>query len=223
MKCWWVGLAIFSLLVSCTPKTNEVDESFAEVRVQELAEEIHVPQSAWDLIQGVSLEDSQTLTADKDGAGVKAAVSMMGVNVIMREKNPGIISDPKVRINFPQGGGSLDLARYVSKTNGTFFLQFSFPDKDFTPEKVIFVNRTIPRMKGSEKWGLPCHAVLDISTRFNTENPNKGLELNTSDLRYLNIIGGTFIFSQQVDKKLKITQVTFRDSRYDNLQCEIKK
>lgn len=86
--------------------------------------------------------------------------------MLLVEKNENILSDPALQIKFPQGGGSLDLSRYVTAKKGTFYLSFKFSDENFQPQKIIFVNRVIPRVMGSEKWGMGCHFAVDITDKF---------------------------------------------------------
>ena len=217
---------IFSLTVmGCFRKDHFSEKTYKEIVVRELAEDVIITDKVWDLIQG---KDAGAPAADAhDSHGKKAAapskpkITLAPADVLLVEKNENILSDPALQIKFPQGGGSLDFSRYITGKKGTFYLSFKFPEESVQPQKIIFVNRVIPRIIGTEKWGMGCHSAVDITEKFLKENEKQGLELNTSDLRHLNVVGGTFIFSAQKDNNLYVSQITFSDSRYKSLDCGV--
>lgn len=222
-------LALFLILpltvVGCLKDDHFSKAEYKEVAIKELAEDVIITDKVWDLLQGkeagAAAADSHDSHGKKSAAPTKPKITLAFTDVLLVEKNKGILSDPALQIKFPQGGGSLDFSRFITSKKGTFYLSFKFPEESIQPQKVIFVNRVIPRVMGSEKWGMGCHFAVDITDKFIKENGTRGIELNTSDLRYLNVVGGTFIFSAQKDNNLYVSQVTFSDSRYKSLDCGV--
>lgn len=218
MRILMSSIVITMVTLGCSGKNNSDSESIKEISITELADEVILTDKVWDLIQepspSVSDSKGKVITDDQKA-------SFASVNVTLVEKNPEILSDSSLRFKFPQGGGKLDLSRYITDKKGTFYLKFEFPHEDFQPQKVIFFSRIVPRIIAKEKWGQNCFTALDISEKFLENNEGKGIELNTSDERYLNVVGGTFIFSAKRDNKFYVSQVTFVNSKYKSLDCEI--
>ncbi len=225
MRALALSLFISLTVVGCLKEDHFSKHEYKEVSVRELAEDVIITDKVWDLIQGkesgAAVADSNDSHGKKAATPTKPKITLASTDVLLVEKNENILSDRALQIKFPQGGGSLDFSRYVTTKKGTFYLSFKFSDENFQPQKIIFVNRVIPRAMGSEKWGMGCHFAVDITDKFLKENGTRGIELNTSDLRYLNVVGGTFIFSAQKENNLYVSQITFSDSRYKSLDCGV--
>lgn len=220
--------AIVALLAltgwGCTKKAGFHVEDFQEVKIEELAEDIKVPGKAWDQLEFKSAEAHGA--KDSHGEGAKAlskAFSFADVVVWLVQKNEGVIEGEAVKIQLPKGGGKIDLSRYVTSQPGSFYVGFEFPAfETATGKKVLFVSRTRKRKIGGKVFGDGCNTVLDITNRFLKEMQGEGLKVNTTQERYLSVLGGTFLFSAQNGNDVLLAQVTFVNPQFPHLFCEEK-
>lgn len=194
-------------------------EEYRQVKFEELSEDVKVPTKAWDLLE------FKTAAAEEEGASppTKALKNLVfsEVFVYLVQKNEGVIEGESIKITLPRGGGTIDLGKYVTNTKGSFFVGFDFPSfATASKKKVIFVSNTRKRRLEDKIVGAGCNQILDISTRFIKAMEAEGLKVNTTQERYLSVLGGTFLFSAQEDNDIHLAQVTFKNSAHAPLFCE---
>lgn len=143
------------------------------------------------------------------------------VSVILAQKNPGIIKGEVVKIELPKGGGNIDLSQFVTGKKGSFYVGFDFPQfEGASAKKIVFVSGTKKRKIGGQIFGSGCNQYFDISDKFLKEMKGEGLKVNTTQERYLSVMGGTFLFSAKKDNEVHLAQVTFKNSLFPSLFCE---
>lgn len=197
--CAWISFS------ACEKKSGFHVADYQLIRIDELPDEVRIPSKVWSL-------------ADPS---MKRNFIFSDVELFLVQKNPGVIEGEAVKILFPRGGGSLDLSRYVMEQRGSFFLGFDFPAFEGALEKkVFFVSNSRKRRIGSQVFGAGCGQLLDISKQFLKHMGEEGLKLNTTQARYLSVIGGTFIFAAIDDKEVKIAQVTLTSTQNTHLFCK---
>jgi hypothetical protein len=165
---------------------------------------------------------------DEHGGGggkknVDPLISFNKVKVILTEKNPNVLNEKSYTFEFPRGGGYIDLAKYVNNQNGSFFIQFQIPESEKSEQlKAFFVSKSKKRKIENEIWGSGCNSAFEI-TRFFKKSISQGtFKVNTTRDRHLSLIGGHFIISVNEGRQIKVTQVTFYDSRRLDLMCDNK-
>lgn len=227
MRNWIIALLALSAW-GCTKKTGYRVEHFEEVKVEELAEDIKLPTKAWDLLEFKSGEAAAHGSGGEGhGEGAAKAASknftFAEVNVLLVQKNEGVVEGEAVKIRLPKGGGRIDLSRYITGQPGTFYVGFEYPAFEAaTDKKVVFVSRSRKRKIGDKVFGEGCNAILDITPRFLKEMQGEGLKVNTTQERYLSVLGGTFLFSAQNGSDVLLAQVTFVNPQFPHLFCEEK-
>lgn len=239
---------IFFSLLACEKKPGYHVEEPKQIKIEELADDIRVPSQAWDLLEFKTVsaapaaahgdehgeakhEESGHGGGDEGGHGGggegKAApaknYTFSDVIVYLAQKNDSVVQGEAVKIHLPKGGGKIDLSRYITSQPGTFFIGFEFPAfETATAKKVVFVSRTRKRKIGGQIFGAGCNQILDITDRFLTEMKGEGIKVNTTQERYLSVVGGTFLFSAQTPGDVLLAQVTFVNPQFQNLFCEEK-
>jgi hypothetical protein len=234
---------IFSLLcvtlAACTKKPGYHVEESKVVKIEELAEDIKVPSKAWDLLEFKTVSEEAPAAHGEEkhaeggeggghgeGEGKAAPAktfTFSDIIVHLVQKNEGIVEGEAVKIHLPKGGGSIDLSRYITSQQGSFYVGIEYPAfETATAKKVVFVSRTRKRKIGAEVFGAGCNQVFDITDRFQKEMAGEGLKVNTTQERYISVIGGTFLFSAQKDNEVLLAQVTFTNPQYQHLFCEEK-
>ncbi len=246
-KNFWFAFFL-SLIIGLGACTRNEKESFhsnesVEVKIEDVADDILIPSRAWDVLANFS-GDANTHVATPEGHGEAAPSAgghgdkkggegaagiaggttpsflFSGVNVYLTEKNPKVLNSPSFKIELPKGGGTIDLASYVGKQIGSFYVGFEFPEwGQITGFKGIFVSHALKRNIRGNIHGAGCNKYIDISTQFQKNMKSDGLKVNTLDARHSTVLGGNFIFSAQKGIEHFITQVTFTDSSNKRLFC----
>jgi len=144
------------------------------------------------------------------------------INVYFKEKNPEVFKKPSLKFEFSKGGGAIDMAQFLGEKKGTFFVGFDFPEwTEATDLKVYFVSRFQRRRVSGEIHGVGCNKILDITNAFLHHMKEEGIVVNSTNARYLNVLGGSFIFSARKNKDTFLSQVTFADSQNTNGACPV--
>ena len=238
MRFLIVSFIFFSLL-ACEKKPGYQVEELKQIKVEELAEDIKIPSKAWDLLEFKTVSAEPAAAAHEEGGHSGGGESGHGggegkaapaknytfsdVIVYLVQKNEGVVQGEAVKIHLPKGGGKIDLSRYITKQPGTFYVGFEFPAfETATAKKVVFVSRTRKRKIGEQIFGAGCNQILDITDRFLAEMKGEGIKVNTTQERYLSVLGGTFLFSAQTPGDVLLAQVTFVNPQFQHLFCEEK-
>lgn len=213
-----VILGMLLASAACTETSGYRVEKYFDVNFNELPEDVKIPSAAWDLLEMKS-------GAHGDGHGGEAPqsaeISFAEITVFLAQKNPGVVEREAVRIHLSKGGGTIDLAQFIGKQNGSFYLGFDFPKfANAKSKKVIFVSGARRRKVNGQIFGAGCNQILDITDRFFKEMAGEGIKVNTTQERYIGVIGGTFLFSAQTEKGIHVAQVTFKNSLLPNLFCK---
>lgn len=195
------SLVIFS---GCTEVHKEDAVHDNAIKVDELSDDIKVPTKVWDSMW----ENAQNfIFAD--------------VRVILKEKNPGVLVKPEIEIQYPVGGGRLNLREYLTGKAGTFYLNFKFPEfEDAKERRVFFISNAKKRKIGQDIYGTGCNKFLDITKSYFANFSKDGIKLNTTRARHLTVAGGTFIFASNKEERNFVSQLTLTDSDFVEMLCE---
>lgn len=218
--------AVFAAATSACSKHDEHAE-IPVVEVQDIPKEVQIPSGVWDRIEGKVSHGADeghgesAGAADADAGRESGGVLFMPVDVILTEKNPGVLKEPAVKIRLPRGGGRIDLNDYVASREGSFFVRFEWPEvEDPKGLKAWFVSKARKRRIGDELWGAGCRALFDVTKGLQKAMTAGGLKVNTTRNRHLTVLGGHFVFSNAKNGQTFAAQVTLMDSRRPELYCE---
>lgn len=204
---------LFSI-AACTENPGYHAPEYKEVKFEGLQEDIKVPAKAWDMIE------MKTSGASEPALPLRNLV-FSEVTVFLVEKNSGIVEGKALKITLPKGGGTIDLSRFITSKRGSFYVGFDFSEfEGATDKKVVFVSGTRKRKIGHEVFGAGCNQFFDITERFFKEMKGEGLRVNTTQERYVSVLGGTFLFAAQKEKNVHVAHVTFRHPQFSPLFCE---
>lgn len=192
-----------------------------EVKISEFTDDITIPSKAWDLLEFKSPEAASSGGHPAEPAAANKNLVFAEITVILVQKNPGIIKGEAVKISLPKGGGNIDLSHFVSEKKGTFYVGFEFPQfENATAKKIVFISGTKKRKIGGQIFGAGCNQYFDISDKFLKEMKGEGIKVNTTQERYLSVLGGTFLFAAKKDNETHMAQVTFKNSQFPYLFCK---
>ncbi len=202
-------ILFFSSLAWANPAPSEHEKGPAPVvfAITEAGSEIKIPSAILPAIEAGGTNPSGTF-------------SFFPVKVRLREKNSGVLKAPEILLEFPKGGGEVDLASYLGKVPGTFFIFFELDREKEDLLKVFYVSKARKRRLNDGIWGLGCKKYLDLTGFYNREIFKHGIKVNTTRNRHASVVGGHFIFSSSNSKRLILTQVSFKDSKAPELFCD---
>lgn len=173
-----------------------------KVELTDNGPDVKIPTKIWDHFGEFTGKDSITFSS---------------VKVRLVEKTPGVLVEPEVEIKLPRGGGQIDLSQFVVDKQGTFRVFFDLEEMTDEKElKAYFISRARKRKIDGEVWGAGCNKYMNIKPFMTGAGQKTGIEVNTTRLRHLSVLGGTFFFSSGP----LVTQVTLTDSKQSHLFCD---
>lgn len=209
------------VLISCSRHHTDLDER-QDIQLADSTDDIRVPASLWDLMEGKILPLEKKPEVNFSAAEKSAGYIFVPVRVLLDEKNEGVLKKPHMNLIFARGGGTIDLAEFVTEQKGSYFVKFDLAEElGHSKElKVYFVSGAKKRKIADEVVGAGCNTFFDISKKFDAQFVLQGFKVNTTRDRHISVLGGTFVFSVKKDNQIYISQVTFTDSSNKHLLCE---
>ncbi len=209
---WLLLLLTATMMTSCQKGDSGAAVEAKIIRMPEMSKEIKLPTKLWDLVTGASFEKSVQQSAN---------FIFSPITVQMKEKNPGVLTDPLIRIEFPNAGGEIDFSKYVKADRGTFQISFDFVGlAEGDSLQVYYVSKARKRKLDGELYGSGCKNFFAVKDYISKVNAKEGLVVNVTRDRHDSAVGGHFIFSYKKDKQTYISQVSFTDSKRPDLFCE---
>ncbi len=176
--------------------------------VESLPQDFPVPDHIWNK------------TLPQDALEKQKSIAYTSARVVLKEKNIGILKDPLTVLEFPRGGGEIDLSRVTTGNPGTFYVKIEVPElAKAKNKKVFFISQSRKRRIEGEILGSGCKRLLDITGDFLAAQDEMGIKVNTTQYRHLSLLGGHFIILGELEQNWMITQVTFFDPNQPKLQC----
>lgn len=218
-----ISVLLLLILLGCNKKVNYLSDHAYEFEPPEFTQDIKIPTKLWDEIEKIAKGENQDAitTSIDDLASTGLDVHFTSIEVLLNEKNKGVLKHPSYKIKMPIGGGEIDLSTLMADKNGSFYLGFSLPseytDLDY---KVFFVSRGKKRKIDNEVIGSGCNVYFELTKEFNKKMKKEGILVNTTRYRHISLLAGNFIFVAQKEKKTLLTQVQFTDSTNKALLCE---
>jgi hypothetical protein len=230
---WTVGafffvrfLGSFLLLLAngCSKHAIFENKEDFEIRiVSDLPQEVSIPSSLWDRVEGKVGILPGTLpaaAAPTSSEGSSGEIIFAPLRVYLIEKNDGILHHPKYKIDYPLGGGKLDLEEFTTGQTGSFYFGLEIPEiPGLTDLRVYYVSQARARKIDGEIFGAGCNVYMNISAQFQKEMLKEGLKVNTARNRHVSVLAGLFILTAQKGKQIVVTQLKVTDSKNSQLLC----
>lgn len=218
-----------TFILACS-KNHDLSGEHAVTPVQKIREQgsdFLIPSQAWNLL----LQSSEDLVklegkkkSEEEGELITASFAYAPLFVLLKEKNRGVLKESEYRLELPDGGGQIDLAKYVTRQVGSFYVDFEFEGQESQAkeQKVLFYSRTKKRKIGNDFVGTGCLKLLDLSSSFSAAK-REVIKVNTTRSFHATVLGGHFLFSWLKDGVRKVARVSFVDSEQPQLFCEKEK
>lgn len=227
MSSKFLALALLSapVFISSCKKDDFVREAPSKVvRVRQTGNDFKLPSGLWDKLLPSDATGITDLKAEAEDGNTVAGVNFAPIIVTLTEKNSGVLTHSPVQFEFPQGGGIVDLAEWVTGKPGTFYVNFDVAGIK-TPEHltVYYLSKARKRRFDNQVFGAGCRSYFNIKKHFLSEHVKNGIAVNTTRDLQTTILGGHFLFSWQREDSFLVTQVQFIDSKNPQLFCEDEK
>ena len=204
------GSCLFSGLVGCRQHGPTAGDETPDkvIEVTDNGDEVRMPRQIWALLETEGNEIES------------ASVGTLPVEVRLREKTPGTLFNHSIRLKFPQGGGTIDLADFVAASSGTIKLGIEVAAEPESEIRSFFVSHAKKRRIEGEIWGGGCRSFFEITNLFHSQISPGEFELNLTRARHVSVVGGTFFITARKKKDLWVTQISFRDRQSPHLFCD---
>ncbi len=207
-----IGLTIF--LTSCF--SNNDSTTVERFEIQTVAKkEVQIPKILMAELEAEITREMQALAP---------VYLFMPIEIQFVELNDSVLKRPNMLFSLPKGGGHIDLKDVVTGF-GSFYLRFPPAQFENISElkpallHLYYISNSPIKKIDDELFGLGCGKMIDLKKNFdNLQNPNF-LKLNTSDLRYLYVTAGRYVFIFKQWNKIYLTQITITDSRHSKELC----
>lgn len=188
--------------------------------VRENPSDFRIPAKLWDLLLEGSQVPGTARNNENDEEMMRSSVIFASLTVVLEERTPGTLMEPMIRIEFPKGGGQIDLARWLTRKPGSFFVRFeSDGQNDPASFRAFFLSKAKKRKIEEGLVGSGCRSYLDIRSYMLSSGRDPGIVVNTTRNFASSTLGGHFIFSWQREGVYFVTQAGFVDSDYPQLSC----
>jgi hypothetical protein len=217
---------------SCHKDPEWTTKTYETVLISRQPAEVPLPSGLWEKLHNVGSNEPVAAAPEKSGehgsagaTGIKPktepVTEFASVTMFMVEKNEGILGGKNLRLEFPQGGGEIDLADFVQPLNGSFYVLFQFEGKLMdAPRGVFFLSGTVPRKVGKDSVGSDCNKYFDITSSVLNAAKGQGLLVNTTDRRHVSALAGTYFFAaMSPDRTVHIASILIRDRNSRDLEC----
>lgn len=214
------SLIVPALLCSCKKEEHQEHEHFESKMIVDAPQEIRLPAVLWDVLEEKRIVKSAKIFPNPDQSGKMDENILVGLTVKMREKTKGILGGKNFELKSAKMGMTIDLANYLKKDKGTFFLSFEPSMPTDSSVQVIFLSNSVQRRDGDQVLGSGCDKYLDITKSYSSKFIDKGLEVNVTDGRHVSLLAGSFFIRVSHENGIRaFTALTITDSRFPKLQC----
>ena len=231
LTCGGVCLLVcaIGLALGCgDPKKKQNGEEAQRKYTGREYEKLRIPSSLWDHMQAVYVAKTAKTAVQSENGEVGAseiATSFYPIVVNLREKTRGVLGGVQHQIEFPEGGGILDLAEVVeSGKKGTWYLAIE-PlglGESEAELRVFYLGAGREREIDGEKFGSGCQHFMEITSYYRQEMADRGFRVNTTQNRDVTVLAGSYFFVAVKDGVLMVSQLTLTDSRYPDLICQLE-
>lgn len=177
------------------------------------------PETLWEKITARYQEDEKFKENKYDFfEGIPVVVSVSS-------DKKSVLNEPYYKITLNPLGGQIDFADLVgTKEKGSIQVYFTpdISEEDMKNLKIYYLSSSQKRKIGDEYIGNGCNKLMDLTQYFHNEVLKKNLPLHTGQLRYLSTMAGKFYFVIEDRHQLRVSQITFKDSRHTDITCEGK-
>lgn len=213
-------VTLCAFAIACGHEAEE--EKFEIVKVPQETKDFNLPSALWDKLL---IEDPEQAELNKikkvneDETLQSRTVTLSPLTVELIEKNQGVLTFPRIRIEFAKGGGTVDLAKFKGSRAGTFFVRFEFDGLNAPFFNIMFLSQGRARKVDNMVAGAGCRTFFNVTNAVVKDMKADGIPVNTTRDLHVSALAGHFFMSWLMGGTLSVTQVRFIDSSREDLLC----
>ncbi len=226
MRLLLICLTLF-FVSGCFQSGTSWDLSFEQGEVESTDKTVQIPKSLAKKLEDIYLKDMRNQLPEDPRTESQLLLEVprkfFDMKVLTREANEGVLKAP-TQFSFPRGGGEVDLASILTDRRGAFYMKVELllaGQAVGSNLRVFFVPRAKSRRLGDQVLGDSCGHIFEVSNFFKDHVLSGTQKIYTADARHLGLLVGTFVFLQVKEGELYLSSLTFKDSRFPELQCSI--
>lgn len=189
--------------------------------------DVEIPKPLVTLIEKEYIQLTQSsegqVSPSQDPLTMDIPRKLLDITLYLHEKTTGVLMGRKYKFSLPAGGGTIDLAQAVqSHIRGSFYIEVEVDAEEKgkeAPLRVFFVSQAKQREIDGRQFGMGCDKFADITSYFHSAMNDQGFVVNTTEQRYISVVGGTFFFIRTTMEGLYLGSLTLEDSRFPRVQC----
>ena len=187
--------------------------------------DVKVPRELIKEIEQWFIETERTRDPTRAGTDLEVLATLkrqlLNLEVVLLPKSGGAL-EQGVKFKLPTGGGTIDLADYISGTHGSFWVKMALGREieGLAGLKVFFLSESRRRTVLGEEIGSGCGRLAEMSTWFARDHSGGALDVYIADQRYVSVLAGTWLFAALAKNGLHLGTITLTDSRYPFLLCQ---
>lgn len=227
-------LFIFVFFLSACAKveqdTDAKREGYDVVDLTRSTTDVMLPAELWDKMEavyhptyteGFGKKNEGTENHKSVTAKIEVPTQYMSLKVFLKEEDKGVLGGKNLALEFGLGGGELDFSRFLKKPRKSFSLSIVLDEQIGVKDtlKVYFLSNGKKQKISGLEWGAGCNKYLDITGYYWKRLSRKGISTNTSSLRYLHLLSGSYFFVLNKNNALYLAQLKITDSRYKEVYC----
>lgn len=198
------------------------EEKFEVVKVPQETKDFNLPSLLWDKLliedpEQAELNKIKKVNEDETLQSRTVTLSPLAVELI--EKNQGVLTSPRIRIEFAKGGGTVDLAKFKGTRAGTFYVKFDFEGLNAPYFNIFFLSQGRARKVDGMVAGGGCRTFYNVTNAVVKDMKADGIPVNTTRDLHVSALAGHFFMSWLMGGTLSVTQVRFIDSSREDLLC----
>jgi hypothetical protein len=220
-------LVFLLLLTACEDTPEYLKGKKTKVNMTASTQDVKLPAKLWEELEAIYqplILDQSRVEEEGSRAKLEIPKEFFGFSFYLVEKNRGIVKHGDHELVFEKGGGTLDLADFLSDQKGSFYVamrpQLELDKNDKL--RVFYLSNSRRLNIDGEVHGGGCDKYMDVTQFFNERMKKEGVLANTTKQRHVGLLVGTYFFAVSIKGKLYLSQLTVKDSRFKKLHCQWK-
>lgn len=203
---------------------GESSEEWAAGEVGRPDKDLKVPKALVEEIEGWFIAERRAANkvlneSDKE---IMRQLQRQGLEleIDLKPSGSGHVLEQGVRFQVPASGGSLDLAKVIPDSRGTFHMQFKVKDDEGAGRiRVFYLSNAVRRQVFDQDHGAGCDKWMELTSWF-MKQLKKPLELAATEQSYVSVVSGVWIFAVLKDTHLNMATLNISDSRFPRRLCQ---
>lgn len=224
---WLSGLIFFIPLLACHKISNSFEGKYLKpIRNEHTDKDIRVPQSVIKKIEDLYLGHLHKKNPHEGRTNTQLLLEVtreyFRIAIKLYSSQQEVLKN-NVQVEFARGGGVIDLADFVTEKRGRFNVQVDLglkEDQSLEDFRAYFISGSRKRKVGDETMGAGCGQALEVTNFFKEKILTGRQVVYNADGRYASLLMGTFVVALMDDGVLKLSTISFTDSRFSHLACD---